>query len=434
MFYLKDRMRAGCAAFLLGWSAVLAGCSEGSGPEAAFPQGVEVDVLSQAGGAEGKEPLSQGSGTGRDSGIDRKAPSAQDGAETLRTSQSAGQRVSLEEPPSFVFRTGDGHLLLLGDGVSLMNVNTLEMDLVRKETGLDFSFRDFHSCKAVTVGDEYLVLGNYLKMKDLGNGMASSDGQPQLKLVRFDKNLNVLETRDMGEVMGAKREIDKYGFLDGGTKLFCASLAEVFLYDLKTGKRTEYPLIEGKLNGVYYFGCIESVGKIVFVSPYDDGSRDCQQVLGSISLDGTDLQYETKERWEWGEIWGFDNFALLEDGKLHEHGEKGSAFYYGTDGKLKQYTLADEYAALQPSDTGKYFAVQSKDWTEDGKPTGYTVRVYESKSGRLAQEISCPFSEIGQDTMLWECIVSEEAGAVFLLMCDRETRGNARLQAVKLNG
>lgn len=427
MFNLRNRMRAGCAAVILGWSAVLSGCSEGRGPEAAFPQGVKVDILSQDGGTEG-------SGTGQDSGADRKEPSAQGAAETVRTPQSAGKSVFLEEPPRFVLRTGDGHLLLLGDGVSLMNVDTLEMELGRKETGLDFSFQDFLSCKAVTVGDEYLVLGNYTKMKDLGNGMLSSDGLPQLKLVRFDKNLNVLEIRDMGEAMGAKREIDRYGFLDGGKKLFCASLTEAFLYDLNTGKRTEYPLNEGKLHGVVDFGCIESEGKIVFVSTYDDGSRDYQQVLGSISLDGTDLQYETKERWEWGGIWGFDDFALIEDGKFHENGEKGSAFYYGADGKLKQYTLADEYAALQPSDTGKYFAVQSRDWTEDGNSTGYTVRVYESKSGRLMQEISCPLSEIGQDTMLWECIVSEEAGVVFLLMCDRETGENTRFQVVRLNG
>ena len=150
-------------------------------------------------------------------------------------------------------------------------------------------------------------------------------------------------------------------------------------------------------------------------------------------LDGTDLEYEKKQTQEWGEIKCFENFALIEDGKWNETGEQASVFYYGTDKKIKQWLLADEYAAVHASETGKYFAVQSRDWDEAGNSTGYTVRVYTSDGGRLMQEISCPFSEIGQNTMLYECIVSERMEAVFLLLGDRETKSDVRFQVVKFD-
>lgn len=451
MAMFGNGMRAGCAAFLFGLTVVLAGCSE-EGPKAPAPQGVKTEIISRDGGTDGKDSVFQGEGTDRQEssaqgeGTDRKESSAQggetgkeespaqgEGTADVKTSRSEGGSVSLAEMPQYVFQTGDGHLLLLGNGVSLMDVNTLEVTRRREDTGLGFSFCDMSSCKAAAAGDGYLVIGNYVQMKDAGNGMLASSEAPQLKMVRFDRELNVLEALDIGEATGAEREIDMYGFADNGRKLFCASMSETFLYDLETGTRTEYPLNEGKLHGIYGFGCMESEGKIIFVAAYDNGSSDYHQhVLGSLRLDGTDLQYERQETREWGEIWGFQDFALIEDGRLHESGERGSAFYYGTGGEIREYALADENTSIQPSGTGKYFAVQSREWTADGHPAGYTVRVYESESGGLIREISCPLSEIGEDTMLWQCIVSEEASAVFLLMCDRETFGDARFQIVKL--
>lgn len=443
-----DRIRAVYAVFLLCLSAALAGCSAAD---------LEAMLPREAGGAVSSSPGEESAGRdrtmssqGENETEDRRHPGdaptdgeeghpqgAGTGEEGLPQGTSAGEgqdvvkSVSLTKLPKYVFRTGDGHLLLLGDRVELMNLNTLETERCLEDTGLDFSFCDFGSCKFAAYQDEYLVVGQYLQMERDGNdNFYTSSEEPKLMMVRFSRSLEVLEVLKLEEVMGLKRGIDEYAFADRGTKLLCASLEGCFLYDLEKGDSISYPLEEEKLYGVSALGYMEAEDKVLFAAFYDDGSQDYLPVLGSMSSDGTNLQYEKRQTQEWGEIWCFRDFALIEDGRLYESGEKGKVFYYGADEKIREYVLADEYTSIQPSDTGKYFAVQSREWTEDGDSTGYTVRVYESESGQLIQTIDCPFTKTGQDAMLCQCIVSEETESVLLLFCDRETEENPRFQVV----
>ncbi len=424
-----DKMKAGGLAILLGLSTVLSGCSQ------------EVDAgekLFQSGQV--------GAGISAPQGMETPETEAPDtnGKETSQASQALNNTsfavndtdvreiIPLTELPEHVFQTNDGKLLLLGDKAVLMDIDTYGMEICKEMTGLDFSFQDIQSCKFVQRENEYLVAGNYHKLeKDAGENFFTSSDEPRLMLIRFSNSLEVLETLDIGEAMGAQRGIDKYDFIDHGRKLLCSSMEGFFLYDLETGARTQYSLDDGLL-GINTFGYMEAENKILFTAFYNNGSQaDSLNVLGSLHLDGTDLEYEKKQTHEWGEIWSFEDFALIEDGKWNADGERASAFCY-RDGKIQEWALADEYAAIQASETGKYFAVQSRDWAENGNNTGYTVRVYETEGGRLMQEISCPFSETGQDTMLCQCVVSEKAEAVFLLMCDRETKKDARFQVLKL--
>ena len=419
--------KAGGIAVLFGISVVLSGCSDADA--GAFGASPIQSVQLEAEQTESGTPSSWETGGGQE---------ASQGANTSQgiTTYVSGESVPLSALPEAVFQTDDGKLLLLGDKVTLMNAATLETEICREVTGLDFSLQDIRSWKFAESETEYLVMGNHLQMekKEEGNfSFSSSSKEPQLMLIRFSKDLERLETLNIGEAMGANRSMDKYEFICNGTKLLCSSMEGFFLYDLETGLRTIYPMPEELLD-IYAFDYMEVADRILFAAFYYDGTRpDSQCVLGSMRLDGTDLEYEKKQTQEWGEIKCFENFALIEDEKWTENGEQASVFYYGTDKKIKQWPLADEYAAVHASETGKYFALQSRDWDEAGNSTGYTVRVYTSDGGRLIQEISYPFSEIGQNTMLYECIVSEKMETVFLLMCDRETESDARIQVMKFD-
>lgn len=405
-------LRTVCAGALIGLTMLLTGCS-GEDYEVLFLRDAEViEEMPPSTGEEagGKEK--------------EKEPSVEEVGFEKRG-----------ELPQYVFQTGDGHLLLLGDRVELMNVNTLETERCLEDTELEFSFHDFVSCRFATCNEDYLVVGNYLQMeKEENSNFMTSSEEPVLMLVRFSRNLDILEVLNLNEVLGAARGIDKYALDRRGTRLFCASLDECFLYDLEKGERISYPLPEEKLYAVSALGYMEAEDRVLFTAFYDDGNGDdLLHVFGSMDSDGTNLQHEKKQTQEWGgEIWCFRDFALIEDGKLYESGEKGKVFYYGADGRMKEYVLADEYTSVQPSETGKLFAVQSREWAEDGNNIGYTVRVYESESGKLIQTIDCPLSKIGENAMLWQCIVSEERKSVLLLFCDRETRENPHFQVVKM--
>lgn len=417
--------KAGGIAVLFGMSVVLSGCSDADA--GAFRASPIQSVQSETEQTESKTPSSRETGGG------------QEDSRNTNTSHSintyvSGESVSLSSLPEAVFQTDDGKLLLLGDNVILMNAATLETEICREVTELNFSFQNMSSWEFAESEDEYLVMGNYLQMekKEEGNfSFSSSSEEPQLMLIRFSKDLERLETLNIGEAMGANRGMSKFDFICNGTKLLCSSMEGFFLYDLETGIHTKYPMEEALLN-IYAFGYMESTDRILFAAFYNDGTRpDSQCVLGSMRMDGTDLEYEKKQTQEWGEIKCFENFALIEDGKWNGNGERASVFYYGADKKVQQWPLADEYATIQASETGKYFAVQSRDWDEGGNSTGYTVRVYTSDGGRLIQEISYSFSEIEQNTMLCECIVSENMEVVFLLLCDRETKSDVRFQIMK---
>lgn len=148
-----DRIRAVYAAALLSLSAALAGCS-GADFEAMLsreaeeatslspgeePVGQVISMQDEDGGEERR--FSQSSGVSGGEGLPQDAGAG----EVQGFPQGAAESVSLTELPKYVFQTGDGHLLLLGDRVELMNINTLETERCLEDTGLDFSFHDFGS-------------------------------------------------------------------------------------------------------------------------------------------------------------------------------------------------------------------------------------------------------------------------------------------------
>ena len=224
-----DKMKAGGLAILLGLSTVLSGCSQ------------EVDAgekLFQSGQV--------GAGISAPQGMETPETEAPDtnGKETSQASQALNNTsfavndtdvreiIPLTELPEHVFQTNDGKLLLLGDKAVLMDIDTYGMEICKEMTGLDFSFQDIQSCKFVQRENEYLVAGNYHKLeKDAGENFFTSSDEPRLMLIRFSNSLEVLETLDIGEAMGAQRGIDKYDFIDHGRKLLCSSM-EGFFYTI----------------------------------------------------------------------------------------------------------------------------------------------------------------------------------------------------------
>lgn len=113
--------------------------------------------------------------------------------------------------------------------------------------------------------------------------------------------------------------------------------------------------------------------------------------------------------------------------EFREHGI-GTAFYYDRYKELHVYSLADEYTGLQPSEKGNYFAVQSVAWSEDGRNMGYIVRIYASGSGRLVHEVPLPRTEIGENSVLSDCVICEDTGKLLMFLHDRGTDDNSHIK------
>lgn len=352
--------------------------------------------------------------------------------------------ISLDDCPAHVFPTGEGQLLLVGKGLTLIDRNTLGIIKQNRDVGLDFDLSDLSPCRLTVLEEEYILLGNWLdfgEAKDLGNGTFAtmSSEEPEFKLIRIGKDLQVIEAVTMNGAIGAERDISAFALAEQGTKLIYAeSYHGLYVYDRTTGERSTciefYSSLKGAESGgissVDSIQYAESTGQIYFTgSYYDSGRKEFLRTFGQVNMDGSGLSYEKEGANAYGDLWCFDGFALIEDMEFREHGI-GTAFYYDRDKELQVYPLADEYTGLQPSEEGNYFAVRSVAWSEDGRNIGYIVRIYASKSGQLVREISLPRTGIGEDALLSACVICEDTGRLLMFLQDRGTDENAHIKAV----
>lgn len=355
--------------------------------------------------------------------------------------------VSLEDCPEYVFPTGEGQLLLVGDGLTLLDCNTLEIVKKNRDPGLDFDLRDLSSCKLTVLEQEYILLGNWLDMSKkeaLGDGtfMSVSSKMPELKMIRMGKDLQIMEVINVNEVLGTERDISAFALVEQGKKLiFAENFSGLCVYDRNTGKRSEcidfYHSLGGAKDGgigsVDSIQYAEAADQILFTGTYyDSKKKEYLRTVGQVNMDGSGLRYEKGAVNDYGALWYFDDSVLIEDMEFRGPGGVGTAFYYDRNKERHIYSLADEYTGLQPSEKGNYFAVQSVDWSVDGKKIGYTVRTYALKSGQLVQEISLPRTEIGEDTVLSEVVICEDTGRILMFLQDRGTDDNAHIKVERL--
>lgn len=353
--------------------------------------------------------------------------------------------ISLEDYPEYVFSTGEGQLLLVGEGFTLLDCNTLEIVKQNRNPGLDFNMNDLFSCKMTALEEEYILVGNWM---GLGEAKAQGDGtfisvseeKAELKLVRIGKDLQVVEALTMNDILGTERNISSFALAEHGTKLiFSEDYHGLYVYDRNTEERSEcidfYNSLEGTRDGgISSVDCIqyvESTGQILFTGSYfDSRKKEYLRTVGQVNMDGSGLSYEQESVYAYGDLWYFDGFTLIEDMEFRGPGGIGTAFYYDRNKELHVYSLSDEYTGLQPSEKGNYFAVQSVVWAEDGANIGYAVRIYASKNGQLIQEISLPRTEIGENTGLSECVICEDTERILMFLHDRETDDNVHIKVM----
>lgn len=416
------------------WSLLLAACSaderSGKPGEAGTFEGTQIpvgDSSSDSGIVDAADPITAGES---DSIVN---PSRDD--------------ISLDDCPAYVFPAGEGQLLLVGEGLTLLDCNTLEIVAQNRDVGLDFNLGDLSSCRLTVLEKEYILLGNWIDLGEaqaLGNGtfFSVSSEEPEFKMIRIGKDLQVMEAVTMNGIIGAEREISAFVLAEQGTKLiFAEEYHGLYVYDRNTKERSTCIEFYNSLNGTESGGIslissiqyVESTGQICFTgSYYNSEKKDFLRTVGQVNMDGSGLSYEKEGVNAYGDLWCFDGFALIEDMEFREHGI-GTAFYYDRNKERYVYSLADEYTGLQPSQEGNYFAVQSVAWSEDGRNIGYIVRIYASKSGQLLQEISLPRTEIGENTVLSDCVVCEDTGRILLLLHERGTNENAHIKVINLS-
>lgn len=409
------------------WSLSLAACSVGGSPDGYG----EVGTLE---------------GTPSTAGDTSPGPLTVD--ETVPIVNLPLDDISLYDCPDYVFSTGEGQLLLVGEGLTLLDCNTLEIVGQNRSPGLDFNLDDLLSCKLTVLEEEYILLGKWLDMgkaEALGDGsfISMSSEMPELKMIRIRKDLQIMEVINMNEVLGTERDISTFTLVEHGTKLiFSEDYNGLYVYDRNTGKRSEcidfYHSLEstedGGIGSVYSIQYTEAANQILFTGTYYDSKvKEYLKTVGKVNMDGSGLSYEKGGVNDYGALWYFDGFVLIEDMEFRGPGGVGTAFYYDRNKELHIYSLADEYTGLQPSEEGNYFAVQSVEWSTEGRNIGYTVRIYALKSGQLVQEILLPRTEIGEDIVLSKVVIYEDTGRILMFLHDRGTDDNAHIKVVNLS-
>lgn len=112
--------------------------------------------------------------------------------------------ISLDDCPEYVFSTGEGKLLLVGEGLTLLDCNTLEIVGQNRNPGLDFNLEDLLSCKLTVLEEEYILLGNWVDFGEaeaLGNGtfMRVSEEEPEFKMTEktpYYRNVSFVKAQE----------------------------------------------------------------------------------------------------------------------------------------------------------------------------------------------------------------------------------------------
>ncbi len=279
-----------------------------------------------------------------------------------------------------------GILLFTREKMILMDGITLE---VQKET--ENSAPSFIDQQTVSVGDGCMVLGETFEAWSF-------------KLVEYDGELQVKQITDIEEVSSAEREIMSCWLLSDGNRLLYNNINGFYLFDFTSGETTDLTQ-----EGIFIqdFACLEAKGEILF----SGNSASDKKILGRMDMDGKGMQIEDREHL-WGELWGFEDFALADEAELVGKEKEGAVFRYDEQG-IHSFPLtdSDENGNITVSCGGGYYGTRTN--VQDTALRCY-VRIYSSEDGSLVKELPLLYEEYGENFRLGGYLICDDMQRVIL--------------------
>lgn len=296
------------------------------------------------------------------------------------------QKVILEGIAGTMHCVGGSRLLLAGTRSMLLDARTLEIQKNNENTAplLINTQADLQETSFVLLG------------------MSPAEGY---YMVEYDSDLQVKQIIDIEEMLDAKHEIISCKLTANGKKLIYNDMNGLYVFDIATGET--YALSQGKLF-IYNFACLEKSEDILYIGT--DFAHE--RILGRMSMDG-EKQHTVSAEHLWGELWAFDDFALIKEAELVGTEKEGMVFRYDQNEGIRSFPLTSstENGNILVSCKGDYYSTCTK-IQSDG--TRYIIRIYSSEDGSMVKELPLTEKEYGEDFRLHGYLMCEDVDTIIL--------------------
>lgn len=371
---------------LLGMLIVLglSGCGD-IGNNASGTGGEQPELSSKA--PEDKEHGQPVAPSNEGNDVSDSQESATQPSDTVSEAREEPSKVVLNEFYGTVNCVEDGSLLLVGSKIMLMDSRTLE---IQKEA--EYNGPLLISPQAGIYGDGFKVMGE-------------SSEEWRFNLVEFDRDLHVKQIADIEEAVASERELMACKLLSDGDKLLYNNIYGLYLFDFLSDETID--LTQDGIN-VHDFTCLAGKGDILFCGSTSTGER----VLGMVDMKGEKQQRENKEHL-WGEMWGFEDFALIEEAELVGRERERMVFRYDVDEGIRSFPLTDnsENGNITVSCRGGYYATCTY---MESHEVRYVIRIYSSEDGRMIKELPLTYEEYGDNFRLNGYLICEKVNRIIL--------------------
>lgn len=251
----------------------------------------------------------------------------------------------------------------------------------------------------------FLINPQVNRMKDTYLLMGELSEEWRFQLLEYDRDLHLRQITDVEEMVDSEREIMTCKLFSQGEKLLYSNINGLYLFDLVSNETKDLTL-DGIF--IYDFACLEQAGEILF-----SGSNSSEErVLGILGMDGEKRQKESAGHL-WGDIWAFEDFALIEEAELVGREREGMVFRYDVGEGIRCFPLSDsdENGNITVSCHGAYYATCTR---AEGDELRYVIRIYSSDDGSMVRELPLTYDEYGDDFRLSGFLLCDDVNRIIL--------------------
>lgn len=294
-----------------------------------------------------------------------------------------------------IYPAGGSKVLALADKMSLYDLATGKAIAATNSPAMNY-------IRVLALDRGYAVIGQTVSESSSG-GFVQGSSDTQIRAAIYDEQLVLKSDVDISGLVADRDfliDAQAIAISPDGNSIAFATMHGVTLYDCSNKKRTK--LIDLTVeNEKAYLGVsiIEQMGftnngkSVVFKAQSFDVpvvvDKPSFDTIGTVNLDGSGLTNKKPDGYFPKMLTSYNSWLLVAEDFKTASGRM--MVIDSKSGEQKIYTLSDkkEGGNIYGSDTGRYFAssVPSK--------TGWTVRVYETNTGKLVKEES--ISNDGQE-------------------------------------
>jgi len=279
--------------------------------------------------------------------------------------------------------------LLLVDTSRILQMDSITLEIQKEEEN---TAPFLINLQAGRMEDTYLLLGELSE-------------EWRFKLLEYDRDLHLKQITDIEETAASEREIMTCKLFSQGEKLLYSNINGLYLFDLVSDETTDLTQ-----DGIFIhdFACLEKAGEILF-----SGSNSSEErVFGILGMDGGKRQKESAGHL-WGDIWAFEDFALIEEAELAGREREGMVFRYDVGEGIRCFPLSesDENGNITVSCHGAYYATCTR---TEGDELRYVIRIYSSDDGSMVRELPLTYDEYGDDFRLSGFLLCDDVNRIIL--------------------